>query len=112
MQRLDRIIQPPFLEIDPREVDRPIGAAQFLNLLERLLEVPPRSRGTIYFDSCGGSAYAGISLAGLIRLRGLRAGGVVLHPLAKAIRPLKIKPKNIVRFMCYSWPGIYRRGLF
>src|SRR5262249_7726601 len=38
------------------------------DLLERLVELPPRSRGTIWFDSCGGSAYVGISLAGLIRL--------------------------------------------
>lgn len=54
------------------------------DLLERLLEVPPRSKGTIYFDSCGGSAYVGISLAGLIRLRGLRARGVVLGECSSA----------------------------
>src|SRR5262245_42716158 len=54
------------------------------DLLERLVEVPPRSRGTIWFDSCGGSAYAGISLAGLIRLRGLRARGVVLGECSSA----------------------------
>ncbi len=54
------------------------------DLLEKLLELPPRSRGTIYFDSCGGSAYVGISLAGLIRLRGLRASGVVLGECSSA----------------------------
>lgn len=54
------------------------------DLLERLVEVPPRSKGTIYFDSCGGSAYVGISLAGLIRLRGLRARGVVLGECSSA----------------------------
>ena len=54
------------------------------DLLERLVEVPPRSRGTIWFDSCGGSAYVGISLAGLIRLRGLRARGVVLGECSSA----------------------------
>src|SRR5579872_2329194 len=54
------------------------------DLFERLLAVPPRSRGTIYFDSCGGSAYVGISLAGLIRLRGLRASGVVLGECSSA----------------------------
>lgn len=53
-------------------------------LLDRLLEVPPGSRGTIYFDSCGGSAYVGISLAGIIRLRGLRAAGVVLGECSSA----------------------------
>lgn len=54
------------------------------DLLDRLLEIPLRSRGTIYFDSCGGSAYVGISLAGLIRLRGLRARGVVLGECSSA----------------------------
>ena len=54
------------------------------DLLERLVEVPARSRGTIYFDSSGGSAYVGISLAGLIRLRGLRARGVVLGECSSA----------------------------
>ena len=53
-------------------------------LFEQLLEVPRRSRGTIYFDSCGGSAYVGISLSGLIRLRGLRARGVVLGECSSA----------------------------
>ena len=54
------------------------------DLLERLVEVPLRSRGTIWFDSCGGSAYVGISLAGLIRLRGLQARGVVLGECSSA----------------------------
>jgi ATP-dependent Clp protease protease subunit len=54
------------------------------DLLDRLLDIPLRSRGTIYFDSCGGSAYVGISLAGLIRLRGLRARGVVLGECSSA----------------------------
>lgn len=54
------------------------------DLLDLLLELPPRSRGTIYFDSCGGSAYVGISLAGLIRLRGLQATGVVLGECSSA----------------------------
>jgi ATP-dependent Clp protease protease subunit len=53
-------------------------------LLELLLDVSPGSRGTIYFDSCGGSAYVGISLAGIIRLRGLRAAGVVLGECSSA----------------------------
>src|SRR5690606_32749544 len=35
------------------------------------------SRGTIYFDSCGGNVYVGLSLAALIRLRGLDPIAVV-----------------------------------
>lgn len=54
------------------------------DLLERLLDVPARSRGTIYFDSCGGSAYVGLSLAALIRLRGLDAAAVVLGECSSA----------------------------
>jgi len=53
-------------------------------LIEQLVEVPARSRGTIYFDSCGGSAYVGISLATLIRLRGLKATAVVLGECSSA----------------------------
>jgi ATP-dependent protease ClpP protease subunit len=53
-------------------------------LIDRLVSVPRRSRGTIYIDSCGGSAYMGISLAGLIRLRGLDATGVVLGECSSA----------------------------
>jgi ATP-dependent Clp protease protease subunit len=53
-------------------------------LAERLAEVPRKSRGTIYFDSCGGSAFIGLSLASLIRLRGLRATGVVAGECSSA----------------------------
>lgn len=53
-------------------------------LLEALMKVAPRSRGVIYFDSCGGSAYVGIALASLIRLRGLQATGVVLGECSSA----------------------------
>ena len=52
--------------------------------MEKLLEVAPRSRGTIYFDSCGGSAFVGIGLAALIRLRGLNATAVVLGECSSA----------------------------
>lgn len=53
-------------------------------LVEKLVELPPRSRGTIYFDSCGGSAYVGLSLGILIQLRGLEATGIVLGECSSA----------------------------
>jgi ATP-dependent protease ClpP protease subunit len=53
-------------------------------LVDRLVEVAPASRGTIYIDSNGGSAYVGISLAGLIRLRALDVTGVVLGECSSA----------------------------
>jgi ATP-dependent Clp protease protease subunit len=54
------------------------------DLVARLLEVPRKSRGTIYFDSCGGSAYVGLALASLIRLRGLQADAVVAGECSSA----------------------------
>ncbi|MFG0333434.1 MAG: ClpP family protease [Maioricimonas sp. JB049] len=47
------------------------------DLMEQLVSVPRRSRGTIWFDSCGGSAYTGLALASTIRLRGLDPVAVV-----------------------------------
>jgi ATP-dependent protease ClpP protease subunit len=54
------------------------------DLMTRLVETPRNSRGTIYFDSCGGSVYAGLGLATLIRLRGLKADGVVVGECSSA----------------------------
>ncbi len=53
-------------------------------LHDRLLELPRNSRGTIFFDSCGGSAFIGLALASLIRMRGLRAVGVVAGECSSA----------------------------
>lgn len=59
------------------------------DLHDRLLDVPRCSRGILYFDSCGGSAYIGLALASLIRLRGLRATAVVVGECSSAaILPL------------------------
>ncbi len=55
-----------------------------IELTERLVSVPRRSRGTIFFDSCGGSAYVGLALAALIRLRGLDAVAVVAGECSSA----------------------------
>ena len=53
-------------------------------LFQSLLEVPRNSRGTIFFDSGGGSIYSGLALATLIKLRGLRAVGVVAGECSSA----------------------------
>jgi ATP-dependent Clp protease, protease subunit len=53
-------------------------------LFGQLLEVPANSRGTIFFDSSGGSAYVGLALASLIRLRGLQAIGIVAAECSSA----------------------------
>ena len=55
-----------------------------LDLTERLMGVPRGSKGTIFFDSCGGSTYVGLTLAVLIRLRGLKASAVVAGECSSA----------------------------
>ena len=50
----------------------------------KLVELPRRSRGTIYFDSGGGSVYVGLALAALIRLRGLDVTAVVVGECSSA----------------------------
>jgi hypothetical protein len=51
-----------------------------VELTDRRMGVP----GTIFFDSCGGSTYVGLSLAVLIRLRGLKARAVVAGECSSA----------------------------
>lgn len=53
-------------------------------LHEKLMDVPRKSRGMIFFDSSGGSAYVGLALASLIRLRGLKVVGVVAGECSSA----------------------------
>lgn len=81
-----------------------------LDLIERLVSVPPRSRGTIFFDSCGGSAYVGLALAAIIRLRGLDPLAVVtgecssaaILPLA-ACRRRCVTPHSTLLFHPIRW---------
>jgi len=55
-----------------------------IDLIGRLTDVPRNSRGTIYFDSGGGSIYTGLALASLIRLRGLDVDGIVAGECSSA----------------------------
>lgn len=78
--------------------------------MEKLIEVPFGSTGTIFFDSGGGSAYAGLALASVIRLRGLRATAVVagecssaaLIPFAACERRL-VTPQATLLFHPVRW---------
>jgi ATP-dependent Clp protease protease subunit len=54
------------------------------DLIAALTEVERGSQGTIYFDSNGGSAFVGVSLAALIRLRSLDVTAVVLGECSSA----------------------------
>ncbi len=55
-----------------------------MELAEQLVSLPRRSRGTIFFDSCGGNVYVGLALASLIRLRGLDPIAVVTGECSSA----------------------------
>jgi len=67
------------------------------DICERLLSVPPGGQCTLYFNSPGGSAYAALSLASLIVLRGMNVTGVVLGECSSAaIWPLAACKRRIV----------------
>ena len=54
------------------------------DLISKMTEVPAGSRGILYFDSCGGSVYAGVALATLIKTRQLKLTGVVVGECSSA----------------------------
>jgi len=71
--------------------DGPLEIAIFGDLLEnhgalaeKLLDVPHGGECVLYFDSPGGSAYSAIALASLIRLRGIKATGIVVGECTSA----------------------------
>jgi ATP-dependent Clp protease, protease subunit len=67
------------------------------DICEKLLAVSPGGECTLYFNSPGGSAYAALSLASLIVLRGMNATGVVLGECSSAaIWPLAACRRRIV----------------
>lgn len=68
-----------------------------VDLIHALIDVPFGSRGTIWFESCGGSAYVGLALASLIRLRGLDATAVALGECSSAaLMPFAACPRRYV----------------
>ncbi len=79
-------------------------------LLEKLTEVAPRSRGIMYFDSCGGSVYTGLALATLIRTRGLQTTAVVIGECSSAAllpfaacQPRFVTPQSTLLFHPMRW---------
>lgn len=61
-----------------------LSADRQAETIASIVEFPVHSKGIIYFDSCGGSVYAGLSLATLIRTRELRATAVVVGECSSA----------------------------
>lgn len=87
-------------------------------ITDRLLEIEPGGRCTLYFDSPGGSPYCAMSLMTLIRLRGLRATGIVtgecssaaLWPFAACERRL-VTAYSILLFHPMKWQSEESVGL-
>lgn len=88
------------------------------DLTDRLLDVEPGGECRIYFDSPGGSPYCAMSLMTLIRLRGLRATGIVtgecssaaLWPFAACEKRL-VTPCSVLLFHPMRWQSEENVGL-
>lgn len=61
-----------------------LSADRQADTFAQLVDVPIGSHGILYFDSSGGSVYAGLSLATLIRARELNATAVVMGECSSA----------------------------
>ena len=87
-------------------------------LTDRLLDVEPGGECLIYFDSPGGSPYCAMSLMTLIKIRGLRATGIVtgecssaaLWPFAACQKRL-VTPCSVLLFHPMRWQSEENVGL-
>src|SRR4029077_13925929 len=87
-------------------------------LTDRLLSVEPGGECTIYFDSPGGSPYCAVSLMTLIKLRNMRATGIVtgecssatLWPFAACKRRI-VTPFSVMLFHPMRWQSEENVGL-
>lgn len=87
-------------------------------LTDRLLGVAPGEECTIYFDSPGGSPYCAMSLMSLIKLRRIRATGIVtgecssatLWPFAACERRI-VTPYSVLLFHPMRWQSEENVGL-
>jgi ATP-dependent Clp protease protease subunit len=88
------------------------------DLTDRLLGVEPGGECTIYFDSPGGSPYCAVSLMTLIKMRKLRATGIVtgecssatLWPFAACERRI-VTPFSVMLFHPMRWQSEENVGL-
>lgn len=88
------------------------------DLTDRLLGVEPGGECTIYFDSPGGSPYCAVSLMTLIKLRNLKATGIVtgecssatLWPFAACRRRI-VTPFSVMLFHPMRWQSEENVGL-
>lgn len=88
------------------------------DLTEKLLAIPPGGECTLYFDCPGGSPYSAMSLVTLMRLRDVRATGVVtgecssaaLWPFAACRRRL-VTPFSVLLFHPMKWQSEEHVGI-
>jgi ATP-dependent protease ClpP protease subunit len=88
------------------------------DMTDRLLGVEPGGECTIYFDSPGGSPYCAMSLVTLMRLRDIRATGIVtgecssaaLWPFA-ACRRRVVTPFSVFLFHPMKWQSEEHIGI-
>jgi len=88
------------------------------DLTDKLLGVPRGGECTIWFDSPGGNPYCAMALATLMRLRGLRATGIVggecssaaLWPFATCVRRL-VTPFSVFLFHPMKWQSEEHIGI-
>jgi ATP-dependent protease ClpP protease subunit len=87
-------------------------------LTDRLLAIEPGGECTIYFDSPGGSPYCAVSLMTLIKMRKLRATGIVtgecssatLWPFGACQRRI-VTPFSVMLFHPMRWQSEENVGL-
>ena len=116
---------PPSNEAVQQEEEAPLEIAMVgdltdseSELTDRLLGIPPGDECTIYFDSPGGSPYCAMSLMSLIKLRRLRATGIVtgecssatLWPFAACKRRI-VTPYSVLLFHPMRWQSEENVGL-
>ncbi len=88
------------------------------DLTDRLLSIEQGGECTIYFDSPGGSPYCAVSLMTLIKMRNLRATGIVtgecssaaLWPFAACHRRI-VTPFSVMLFHPMRWQSEENVGL-
>jgi ATP-dependent Clp protease protease subunit len=120
-----RLVAAFMTRMDDRAHDGPIEIALVGDLTdnegdltEKLLSVPPGGRCTLYIDSPGGSPYCAISLLTMIKLRNLRATGVVtgecssaaLWPFAACVKRY-VTPYSVLLFHPMKWQSEEHVGL-
>ncbi|MGO8752774.1 MAG: ATP-dependent Clp protease proteolytic subunit [Thermoguttaceae bacterium] len=87
-------------------------------LCEKLLEVEPGGECVLYIDSLGGSPYVAIALTTMIRIRDLRATGIVagecssaaLWPFAACTRRI-VTPFSVLLFHPMKWQSEENVGM-